>query len=98
MGLHDVEASLKLPCGPDEGDHEANVGGGIGDAAEHVQLKIEQIRLAGVAVAPPVADHRVCLVRFVCLPALQAAEFVGTKIDAAVDNRARREGASDLQQ
>ena len=74
------------------------LGVGIGDAAEHVQLKIEQILLAGVAVAPPVADHRVCLVRFVCLPALQSAEFVGTKIDAAVDNRARREGARDLQQ
>ena len=40
MGLHDVEASLKLPRGPDEGDHEANVGGRIGYLAEHVSLKI----------------------------------------------------------
>ena len=74
------------------------VRGLVAHAGEQLELQREQVRLADVPVAAPVADHRVLLDRFERLATFQAAELVGAEVDRAVDDRPGAKARRDAQQ
>ena len=71
------------------------VRGLLAHASEQFALEGEELRLADVAVAPAVPDHRIRLDGLERLTSGQVAELVGAEVDRPVHHRPRREGAGD---
>ncbi len=97
-GVDGLETGLELPRGADERDHQVEVRRLVPDPGQQLELEGEQIRLADVAVAASIADHRVVLDRFEPVTAVEPAELVRAEVDGPVHDRARCEGAGDPQQ
>src|SRR5690606_22423107 len=96
--VDELQASLELPAGPNERDHQVEGRGLVADPGEQLELEGEEVRLRDVPEAAPVADHRLLLDRLELLAASQPAELVAAEVDRAVHDRPRGEGGGDAEQ
>ena len=67
------------------------VGIGFTYPGQGLQFQAEQVRVADIAVAAAVADHRVVFLGLELGAALEVAELVGAEVRGAVHHRTRRE-------